>query len=115
MKFYGLKNCDTCRKAMKELRDGGIVFSYHDVRVDGLSEAVLVRWLEHLAPAILVNRRSTTWRSLSDADKTRAETAQSAAQLLAEHPTLLKRPVIEDEDQVLVGWQPQTRQHLLAR
>lgn len=94
MQIYGLKTCDTCRKALKALPQAQFV----DVREDGVPKAVLLNALAQFGDA-LVNTRSTTWRGLSDAQR-----KQSAAELLAEHPTLMKRPLFVADDQMVLGW-----------
>lgn len=88
MRFIGLKTCDTCRKALRELQAAGITPQVQDVRADGLSAADIASILTAFGDKA-INRASTTWRGLTDAEK-----AQDPADLLAAHPTLLKRPVI---------------------
>ena len=112
MRFYGLKNCDTCKKAQKALLAAGATFEVIDVRADGVPEAQLVEWVATVGTDALVNRRSTTWRGLSDAEKTAAD-GPGAAALLAEHPTLMKRPVIVAGDAVHVGWSKDVQAALL--
>ena len=82
MKFYGLKNCDSCRKAVKELEVAGITHTYVDVRADGVPVKIIENWLKQIGPEILVNKRSTTWRGLSELEKAQADTSK-AAKLLA--------------------------------
>ncbi|WGW05741.1 arsenate reductase family protein [Tropicibacter oceani] len=94
MILYGLKTCDTCRKARRALPDAQFV----DVRDDGVPAAVLADALAQFGQA-LVNTRSTTWRSLDEAERT-----LSPAQLLADHPTLMKRPLVVDGDRMVLGW-----------
>ncbi len=94
MKLYGLKNCDTCRKALKALENVAFV----DVRADGVPPEVMARAFDEFGDALL-NSRSTTWRSL-DAD----ERARAPLELLADHPTLMKRPLIEAGDALYLGW-----------
>lgn len=103
MRIYGLKNCDTCRKALKALDGAELV----DIRSNPLEKNDISRFLEVFGDALL-NRKSTTWRGLSDADRTR-----EPAQLLAEHPTLMKRPVIEANGQLYLGWGEETQNALL--
>ncbi len=95
MRIYGLKACDTCRKAVKALDGAELV----DVRADPLAPAQIARFLEAFGEA-LVNTRSTTWRGLDEAERAKPPEA-----LLAAHPALMKRPVIESEDGTLyLGW-----------
>ena len=107
MVIYGLKNCDTCRKALKELNAAGKTAVLHDVRAEPLAEADLARFLAQFGEA-LVNRRSTTWRGLSEAERADAPEA-----LLSAHPALMKRPVIEAEGQLYLGWDAGVRASLL--
>ena len=100
MILYGLKTCDTCRKARAVLQDA----SYVDVRDDGVPPAVLAAALEQFGQA-LVNTRSTTWRGLDAATRESDPLA-----LMAEHPTLMKRPlIVDDAGHMHLGWTPQTR------
>ncbi|SNR56351.1 ArsC/Spx/MgsR family protein [Puniceibacterium sediminis] len=94
MILYGLKTCDTCRKAQKVL-DGA---EYVDVRTDGVPQDVLERALRVFGDAV-VNTRSTTWRGLDEQER-----ARPALELLREHPTLMKRPLITEGDEMWLGW-----------
>jgi len=94
MKLYGLKNCDTCRKALKALTFAEFV----DVRTDGVPLSVLEKAQLQFSDAFL-NTRSTTWRGLSEEER-----ARPALDLLREHPTLMKRPLIEVDGTLHLGW-----------
>ena len=104
MKLYGLKTCDTCRKALKSLQ----VAEFHDVRKDGLPKDVAQAAHARFG-ADLVNRKSTTWRQLSEAER-----ARGPAELLAEHPALMKRPLIDDGGTLYLGWGKDTQAALLG-
>lgn len=109
---YGLASCDTCRKAIACLDAQQVSFHYHDVRKDGLDATDLRRWLRSPFSEKLLNRQSTTWRQLSDKEKSAAES--DPLPLLLEHPTLLKRPVFVREGEVVaVGFKPETLQEAL--
>jgi len=110
---YGLKNCDTCRKALGLVQSAGVPHRFHDLRADGLPAGRLANWLEALGWETLLNRRSTTWRDLPEADKTGLDAAR-AARLLAAHPTLIKRPVIEAGERLIVGLAPAQQAQLQA-
>jgi arsenate reductase len=99
MQLYGLKNCDTCRKAIKVLQNAQLV----DVRAEGMPDNVLAKALEKFGSA-LVNTRSTTWRGLSEAERTRPP-----QDLLSDHPTLMKRPLIVDGEAYYLGWTAETQ------
>ena len=94
MEIYGLKTCDTCRKAIKALPGARFV----DVRVDGVPQDVMARARARFGDA-LVNTRSTTWRGLSEAER-----AGDPEALLAAHPALMKRPLIVTDDAMHLGW-----------
>ena len=102
MILYGIMTCDGCRKARRALAGA----RFEDIReLDDLKDR-LPAWHAAAGPR-LVNKSSKTWRTLSDADKARA--ASDTVALLAEHPTLIKRPVIERDGEVFVGWTPAVR------
>jgi Spx/MgsR family transcriptional regulator len=96
--LFGLKACDTCRKAAKALETNGISVEFRDVRTDPLSAEVIERFLATFG-AELVNRRSTTWRGLNE--NTRAGDVKD---LLSAHPALMKRPVIDRDGVLTLGW-----------
>lgn len=108
MIVYGLKNCDTCRKARKAVEAAGKDVVFRDVRAEPMERAELAVFLERLGPD-LVNRRSTTWRGLSDAER-----AGDPLDLLAAHPSLMKRPVVQDGDVLLLGWSAAVQAQVLA-
>ena len=112
MKFYGLKTCDTCRKAQKELSTAGVEFEAVDVRADGVSAEKLQEWAGKADWKKLLNTRSTTWRNLDASDKDGVDEA-GAITLMATNPTLIKRPVIEVGGEVLVGWNKETTARFL--
>ncbi|WP_424940342.1 arsenate reductase family protein [Aliiroseovarius sp. S253] len=103
MRIWGLKNCDTCRKAVKALEGAGFRLDYVDVRADGVAADDLARFFEAFGEA-LVNKRSTTWRGLSEDEREGDPVA-----LLAQHPTLMKRPVIEAGGLLTLGWDAKTQ------
>ncbi|MDR5892196.1 MULTISPECIES: arsenate reductase [Halomonas] len=101
--LYGIKNCDTCRKARKAMDGTGIPYQFHDLREDGLSAALLEHILEKVPVVEALNKRSTTWRNLPDEEK-QAVDANKARELLLANPTLLKRPLLDTGDEILVGY-----------
>ena len=110
---YGIKNCDTCRKALKWLGAEGIEHTFHDFRVDGLEPANVARWSDAVGWEKLLNRRGTTWRNLPDSDRDGVDAA-SAQTLMAGNPTLIKRPVFDDGSSILVGFTPAEQDALKA-
>ena len=103
--MYGIKQCDTCRKALKWLEAQGIEHQFHDFRVDGLDSQLLKGWMNSAFSDQLVNRRSTTWRQLSD--QQREMQGDEQRQLLLDNPTLIKRPVFVRDDIVAIGFKPE--------
>ena len=101
--FYGLKTCDTCRKARKALEAAGNDVAYTDVRDNGVSAKDLKRFAKAVGWEALLNTRSTTWRGLNDAAKADMSESKAIA-LMGEHPTLMKRPIIDYAGDVTVGW-----------
>jgi len=97
--LYGLKNCDTCKKAIKALEGSGHSVSFVDIRSEADLAAKVPVWLSAAGADLLVNRRSTTWRGLDEAAR-----ASDPEALLIANATLIKRPVIEAGDSVHVGW-----------
>lgn len=107
MRLYGLKNCDTCRKARAALAAVGHDVVLVDVRETPLPSGTLAGLLETFGDA-LVNRRSTTWRTLSEEER-----AADPAALLSAHPALMKRPVIDADGTLYLGWDAAIRAVLL--
>jgi arsenate reductase len=101
---YGIKQCDTCRKSLKWLTGQGIDHQFHDFRSDGLQAELVKNWIDSPFADKLVNRRSTTWRQLSD--EQRQLEGDELLDLLLEHPTLIKRPVFVADEIVAVGFNP---------
>ena len=101
--LYGIKNCDTVKKAKKWLDERGIDYRFHDFRVDGLSENDLQEWLDELGWEVLVNKRSTTWKQLDLAVRTSMDESAARAAIL-EHPTLIKRPLLDTGHTISTGF-----------
>lgn len=108
--LYGIPNCDTVRKALKWLTDNGIDHQFIDVRENTPPKSQIAHWVMSLGATKMVNKRSTTWKNLSDADRNEAETGDTAAVLLA-NPTLIKRPVLEYRDVLDVGFSVDAYNH----
>ena len=103
MKVFHLKTCDTCRKAIKALNAACKDYELIAVRAGGIGADDLSAIVAAVGFEKALNRRSTTWRGLDDADKDGLDN-DKAVQLIAEHPTLLKRPAIMGDGTVTVGW-----------
>jgi arsenate reductase (glutaredoxin) len=104
-KMWGLKNCDTCRRARRWLETRGIAFTFHDVREDAPDRKQLSRWLKITSADVLINRRGTTWRNLPESAKRKIETGDIIS-VLEQYPALLKRPILEYGKVIRVGFDP---------
>jgi len=100
---YGIKNCDTVKKALKWLDANNISYRFHDLRQNGISKSDLQQWTDSVGWEVLLNRRSTTWRQLPDKAKTDID-ANKAVSLMLSNPTLIKRPVVIKGKTTLVGF-----------
>lgn len=109
--IYGLKNCDTCRKALKWLEAENLPHAFFDLRKDGVTRDQIAQWLKRLGTDQMINRRGTTWRGLGEADKNITEDVQ-AIDLIVEHPALIKRPLIEYGGEISVGFSDAVKQRL---
>lgn len=108
MKLYGVKTCDTCRKALKALSAAGHDVTFRDIRAEPLSAEEIDCFLAEFADR-LVNRSSTTWRGLDEAER-----QLPAAQLIAKYPTLMKRPLIDAGGSLHLGWTKDVQATLLG-
>jgi Spx/MgsR family transcriptional regulator len=100
---YGLKNCDTCRKAIKWLTAENIPHTFHEVRKDGIDRAMVAGWLKDVRWEVLLNQRGYTWRGLPVADKNGIDETK-AIDLMIQNPALIKRPVFDKSGIILVGF-----------
>ncbi|QSB01852.1 ArsC family reductase [Methylomonas sp. EFPC1] len=103
--MYGIKNCDSVKKARTWLEARQIAYRFHDYRIDGLDAALLQRFVDALGLDVVLNQRSTSWRQLDDAQKADL-TPDKAVQLMLAVPTLIKRPILDDGEQLIVGFNP---------
>jgi arsenate reductase len=96
--LYGIPNCDQVKKARVWLDANGIAHQFHDVKKAGIERAMIDAWLRDIAWETLLNRKGTTWRKLSDERKATITDADSAARLMLEMPSIIKRPVLSTGD-----------------
>ena len=109
--LFGIKNCDTVKKARRWLEVEGIKYRFHDFRADGITAEQVTQWIEATGLESLVNKRSTTWKNLSDSDKENFD-INSAIPLILDQPTLIKRPLLEMDSAVQLGFNDKTYQAL---
>ncbi|MDD8058189.1 MULTISPECIES: ArsC family reductase [Shewanella] len=113
MTLYGIKNCDTVRKARKWLEAEKIDFTFHDFREDGLTAETVNQWVKVVGWEALFNKRSTSFRGLTDAEKSDI-TQEKAIALMVQYPTLVKRPVLVKQDSILIGFKAEQYQAWFA-
>ncbi|MEH6445472.1 MAG: ArsC family reductase [Oceanospirillaceae bacterium] len=111
--LYGIKNCDTIKKAKKWLESQSIDYRFHDYRVDGIDRALMDEFLTTQSWEVLLNKRGTTWRQLSDGIKNNID-EQKAIELMLEQPAMIKRPVITTPNSVMVGFKADQYQAIFA-
>jgi arsenate reductase len=103
--IYGIKNCDTMKKARAWLDSHGVVYAFHDYRTAGIDRARLEGWAKIVGWETLLNRAGTTFRKLPDADKQGLDGAKAMVLMLRE-PSMIKRPVLDLGGKLLVGFKP---------
>ena len=108
---YGIKNCDTIKKARKWLEDQGVEYHFHDVREDGLDRQTVAKWLDELGWETLVNKRSTTWKGLDQQVRDTMDNA-SALNIIIEQPTLFKRPLLDIGHELHCGFSAASYQNI---
>lgn len=103
--IYGIKNCDTMKKARAWLDARGVAHQFHDYKASGIDRAHLERWIKAHGWEAVLNRAGTTFKKLADADKTGLTDAKAAALMLAQ-PSMIKRPILEIDAQSYIGFIP---------
>ncbi|GAA5159725.1 ArsC family reductase [Viridibacterium curvum] len=101
--LYGIPNCDSVKKGRTWLDDKGMAYAFHDFRKQGLDSALLKGWLKQADWKVLLNTKGTTWRKLSEEERTNPDLAK-ATELMLAYPTLIKRPVVAHAGGLLVGF-----------
>lgn len=102
---YGIKACDTMKKARDWLDGHGVAYAFHDYKTAGVERSTLEAWTSQVSWEILLNRAGTTFRKLPDSDKVGIDRDKAIALMLAQ-PSMIKRPVVERDGRLLVGFKP---------
>jgi Spx/MgsR family transcriptional regulator len=110
--LYGIKNCDTIRKARRWLAERDIEYRFHDFRTDGISEELLAPWVEELGWEKLLNRRGTTWRKLPETQRNTIN-RDSAMRIMLSQPAIIRRPVLDTGETRHIGFSEQVWRSLL--
>jgi arsenate reductase len=111
--MYGIKNCDTIKKARNWLEDRGVAYAFHDYKTAGIDAVTLDGWIDTLGWEVLLNKAGTTFRKLPEADKTGIDAAKAKALMIAQ-PSMIKRPVLDLGGKLLVGFKPEQYEQALA-
>ena len=111
--IYGIKNCDTMKKARNWLDSHGIGYRFHDYKSEGIDEAHLTQWVDAKGLDVVLNRAGTTFRKLSDAEKASLNEEKAIA-LMISQPSLIKRPVLEANGAVTIGFKPELYEALFS-
>jgi len=111
--MYGIKNCDTIKKARTWLEGRSIGYDFHDYKASGIDRASLKRWADKVGWEVLLNRAGTTFRKLPDADRADIDEAKAIA-LMEAQPSMIKRPVLDVDGDLLVGFKPDAYEQKLA-
>ena len=113
VKIYGIKNCDTMKKARAWLEGHGIGYDFHDYRVEGLDRRLLERWCDELGWETLLNKSSTTFRALPEADRQNLD-REKAIKLMLSEPTMVKRPVLDAGGKLMAGFKAERYEAAVA-
>jgi len=111
--LYGIANCDTVRKARRWLDDRGVSYRFHDLRAEGLDEDRVKKWIADAGWEAVINRRSTSWKTLPAATRDSMDAA-SAVDAACATPTLIKRPVLQGSDLLEIGFRAERYGELLT-
>lgn len=111
--IYGIKACDTMKKARTWLDEHGVAYAFHDYKVSGADRADVERWVAQLGWETVLNRAGTTFRTLPDADKVGVD-AGKAVELMLAQPSMIKRPILDVDGKLLAGFKPDQYTAILA-
>ncbi|NGM48145.1 ArsC family reductase [Caulobacter sp. 602-2] len=111
--IYGIKACDTMKKARTWLDEHGVAYAFHDYKVSGADRADVERWVAQLGWETVLNRAGTTFRKLPDADKAGVD-AGKAVELMLAQPSMIKRPILDVDGKLLAGFKPDQYTAILA-
>ena len=101
--LYGIKNCDSIKKSRRWLDKNSIEYVFHDFRIDGIKKTIIKEFIENIEIKLLINKRSTSWKKLSNKEKL-VDKKKDIIELLIKNPTIIKRPIIKSKDKYLVGF-----------
>lgn len=101
--IYGIKNCDTMKKAFVLLDQRGVAYQFFDYKKQAPNAELLQSWIDQLGLEAVLNTRGTTWRKLTDEQKAQADTVDGAISLMIAQPSMIKRPILQSDDLLIIG------------
>ena len=101
---FGIKNCDTMKKAFTWLEKSNIPYAFHDYKKSGIDSKTIHVWLKDLTLDQLINKKGTTWKNLAEAEKASAEDTDKAIRLMINNPSMIKRPLVFSRKGYLLGF-----------
>ena len=105
LKIYGIKNCSSMKKAFDLLNELGLAYEFHDYKKQGIDAETVKKWLDEVGPDLILNKKGTTWRKLSEEEQqTALENETNLITALTTYSSLIKRPVLETEQGYVVGY-----------
>ena len=113
MTLHGIRNCDTMKKAWTWLDQNGVVYDFHDYKKQGIDRATLEAWVGKAGWEVLLNRAGTTFRKLPESEKQGIDAAKAVDLMLAQ-PSMIKRPVLEIDGRLIVGFKPEVYASLIG-
>lgn len=113
--LYGIPNCDTVKKARTWLDANDVEYTFHDFKKNGITRELITGWLHDVPWDVLVNRKGTTWRNLSDEQKAAVSDGKSATALMLESPSVIKRPVLSGAGKTSVGFTADAYQQIFKK
>jgi arsenate reductase (glutaredoxin) len=104
VKVYGIPNCDTVKKTLAWLTKNKIAYDFHNYKTEGISKEKITEWLQYESMDTILNKKSATWRGLTEAAQKKASKQTEAIKLLIDNTSLIKRPIIENKNDLIVGF-----------
>jgi arsenate reductase (glutaredoxin) len=115
MIIYGIKNCDTMKKAFTWLNENGFGYTFHDYKTEGISKKKIEEWLKHLPMDQIINTKGTTFKNLSESEKASISDKDKAIELIINNTSMIKRPVLESGKDLLLGFKPEIWESQLVK
>lgn len=113
LKVYGIKNCNSMKKAFELLNELGLAYEFHDYKKQGIDAETVKKWLDQAGTELILNKKGTTWKKLTQDEQQRALSGEvELIQALTTHTSLIKRPVIDCGQGLIVGFNPEAIQNL---